>query len=156
MKTRRDKRDALFSELVRERASWLCEKCGAKPAPRMLHCSHFFGRCYRSTRWHPDNAAAHCFGCHQWFTDNPIEFSYWIRFHFGKRGGHLGHVGRIQRLSRVVAAFKKHDLAEIEADLKVELQLMRGARAKGVVGRIEFAAPRAVQALEDGLKARAA
>ena len=93
----------------------------------------------------------HCFTCHRYLGEHPIEFAEWIEKHLGGVRTSL-----LRHLSQKIAKFNKRDLAEIEADLKVELQLMRGARAKGVVGRIEFAAPRAVQALEDGLKARAA
>ena len=147
MNIRRDKRDALFSGLVRERACWVCERCGKKPEIRSLHCSHLFSRRHRATRWHPKGSVAHCFSCHQYLGEHPIEFSEWIK-------EYLGHseMKRLRRLSQVVAKFSKKDLAEIEADLKVEIQLMKQARFKGVGGRLEFAAPRAVQLLEDGMK----
>ena len=147
MKIRRDKKDALFSDLVRERANWTCEACGKQPERRMLHCAHIFGRRYRSTRWHPDNAIALCFSCHQHFTDNPTEFSGWVIERLGGTKG--GGYAALRRLSVVVAKFSKHDLAQIEADLRAEVGLMANARKAGARGRIEFDAPRPVAQLEE-------
>ncbi len=87
MKVRRDPLDDLFSKLVRERANWCCEKCGKyhpEGTRRSLHCSHFFSRRKRSTRWDPRNAAAHCFKCHQELGENPIEFTKWIKAYLGE------------------------------------------------------------------------
>ena len=149
MKIKRDKRDALFSELVRERAGWVCERCGKQPERRLLQCAHIFGRRHRSTRWHPANAVCLCFGCHRYFTENPIEFAAWCR----NRGRYASaEVERMRRLSQVVAAFKKHDLAGIQADLKTALVLMKRFRARAVAGRIEFLAPQTIAALDVRLR----
>ena len=147
MQIRRDKRDALFSELVRERANWTCEGCGKASERRFLQCAHIFGRRHRTTRFSPQNALCLCFGCHRHFTENPVEFANWCAEKFGKK-----EMERLGRLSKVVAAFKKHTLAEIQVDLKVELDFMKKARSDGVTGRLEFEAPRAVAALEASLK----
>ena len=40
---KRDKRDAIFSLLIRERSSWCCERCGefvVEGERQRLHCSH--------------------------------------------------------------------------------------------------------------------
>jgi hypothetical protein len=44
-----------------------------EPPTQSLHCSHFVGRAGKSTRWDEDNAAALCYGCHRYFTANPVE-----------------------------------------------------------------------------------
>jgi len=55
MKIKIDKRDKIFSLLVRERAGHVCERCGVGRQAK-LECSHIFSRTHRATRWHPDNA----------------------------------------------------------------------------------------------------
>ncbi len=136
---KRDKRDIVFSKLVRERANWTCERCGRYfPFGERsgLDCSHFFGRRYLRLRWHPDNAAAHCRGCHGFLSENPDEFMRWIE-------GHIGE-GRIEMLrerrndNRI--KYTKRDKEEIHAHLKSELQRLESLRAEGKEGRLEFEA----------------
>lgn len=69
------KADRLFSIFIRDRAGWSCERCFRKfePPTQILQCSHFYGRIGKSTRWDPDNAAALCVGCHQYFSSHPVE-----------------------------------------------------------------------------------
>lgn len=43
-----------------------------------LHCSHYWGRGNRGTRFDPDNAAALCYGCHRYFTANPQAHGEWF------------------------------------------------------------------------------
>jgi hypothetical protein len=76
---KRTSADAAFSNCVRERSNWTCERCGAEhPAPTTaLHCSHFFGRGNWSVRHDPDNADALCHGCHRYFTANPADYFNW-------------------------------------------------------------------------------
>lgn len=59
--------DKLFSNYVRTRDNWTCQRCRRKfePGSQGLHCSHFWGRGRENTRFDPDNADALCFGCHQ-------------------------------------------------------------------------------------------
>jgi hypothetical protein len=84
VKIRIDKRDTLFSLIVRLRAAWMCDRCGQYfPKGHGLQCSHFYGRRHKATRWDFDNAAAHCFGCHRRLGENPIEFAAWVRKHLG-------------------------------------------------------------------------
>lgn len=60
MKIKRDKRDILFSELIRERDG-KCMFCGKEGR---LECSHFWGRGNKGTRFDPQNCEALCFRCH--------------------------------------------------------------------------------------------
>lgn len=68
--------DALFSKYIRWiRDKGICQRClkAYKPPSSALHCSHFWGRARKSTRFDPDNVAALCYGCHMHFTANPVE-----------------------------------------------------------------------------------
>lgn len=73
MKAKRTKADAVFSDQVRTRDGWACQRCGTRyPPPTFaLHCAHMFGRGKPSTRFDPDNAAALCYGCHRWLDTHP-------------------------------------------------------------------------------------
>ena len=64
-----DKADEVFSNYIRQRDNWTCQRCGKryKPPTKALHCSHFFGRGRESTRYDPDNCIALCYGCHSYF-----------------------------------------------------------------------------------------
>ncbi len=82
---KRDTTDALFSDYIRMKAGWNCEKCYKNFSTRRkgLHASHFYGRRGKSTRWFEDNAAALCSYCHGWFEEHPLEH---VKF-FEKRLG---------------------------------------------------------------------
>ncbi len=139
MNIKRNKRDILFSNLVRERAEWRCERCD-KYFPEGhrsgLECSHFFTRSRKSVRWHPLNAAAHCTGCHTHLGGNPMEFADWIRDHLGKQRSAV-----LRACSGQLTRLKKHDLAIIHVNLKASWEHMQHLRAVGETGRLEFDDP---------------
>ena len=134
---KRDPRDALFSHLVRCRAEYKCEHCGKQYEQNSqgLHCSHFWGRRRRALRWHPMNAASHCFRCHQHLGENPVLFTKWIRHHLD------GQFDRMSELSHVITHWKKHDLEQIRVELRDEWSRMQRERNEGKRGRIEFNVP---------------
>ena len=139
MNIKRDKRDAIFSLLIRERAGWKCERCGkrfSREDGQGLHCSHFISRRHRSTRWHPDNAAAHCFTCHQYLGEHPLEFAEWIRKHLG--AGY--RTAELRALSQVVAKFSKKDLESIYKHMKGQHFSMTRTGARGFSPAPEIAA----------------
>jgi len=78
-KIKLDQADKYFSLWIRNRDNWTCQRCGKqyKPPTSALHCSHFVGRGKENTRFDPDNASAHCYGCHQYFTSHPAEHYAW-------------------------------------------------------------------------------
>ncbi len=139
MNIRRDKRDKLFSDLVRERAEWRCERCG-KYFPeghrQGLECSHLFTRARKSGRWHPVAAVAHCTGCHSYLGGNPLEFAAWIESRLSPKDYLL-----LTTLAGKIVRLKKHDLADIHANLKASWQNMQARREAGETGRIEFDDP---------------
>ncbi len=136
---KRDKRDRVFSFLIRERASWTCERCQTyypEGYRSGLECSHIFGRRNTRTRWHPDGAAAHCTGCHMYLTRNPTEFRDWAIEYLGE--------GRYEMLKeRKNDTRLKYSQAEKESlyrHLKSELKRLESLRAEGKQGRLEFEA----------------
>ena len=73
---KRSKWDKVFSDAVRTRDKWTCQRCSKfYPEGRRqgLHCSHFYGRAKYSTRFDFDNAEALCYGCHQYLGSHPEE-----------------------------------------------------------------------------------
>ena len=78
--------DQAFSLCVRARAGWRCEVCNTQyqKGAQGLHCSHFHGRGNWGVRLDPDNASAHCFGCHQKMGANPHEHTDWTRNKLGE------------------------------------------------------------------------
>ncbi len=132
------KQDKVFSQLVRERANWTCERCG-KVFPegyrQGLHCSHTYSRTKASTRLHQLNASAHCHGCHTFFGDNPVLFAEWIEDHLRKdKAQYLRH--RAHQIVKKTKAYKEEEYKH----LKKELARMLKLRSEGETGRIEFTA----------------
>lgn len=136
---KRDKRDEVFSMLVRERAGWTCEACGKyypEGQRQGLHCSHIFSRRHRATRWSPDNAAAHCFSCHQRLGGDPVEFARWAETYLGE-----GRLRLLREKAHSICKLTKADLEDIYKHLKAEHKRISGLRSNGVAGRIEFDDP---------------
>lgn len=135
-KIKLNKLDIVFSQLVRERANWTCERCGRyfpEYSRRGIHCSHFYGRRAKSVRWHPLNAAAHCAGCHKYLESNPIEFQEWIQNHLGS---HYNTLIDLKNNTLKLNDTQKNDMLIF---FKKELDRMKNLRYEGKIGRIEFA-----------------
>lgn len=129
--------DELFSLLVRGRVNFTCERCGKyypEGQRQGLHCSHYFGRRRKSTRWHPLNAFSHCYACHEYLGSNPHVFTQWT----------MGRLGRdYDKLLDIADDLLKTNasvLHSIRLHLKRELDIMTERRASGEQGRIEFKA----------------
>ena len=100
---KRDKRDAVFSLLIRERSNWTCERCGCyvpEGERQRLHCSHIVSRKYRRLRWEPLNAVSHCAMCHSHLTDRPHEFGRWVDEKLGR-----GVSARLSELSQPIGKY---------------------------------------------------
>lgn len=79
--------DAAFSEYIRKRDNYTCQKCGKSyPATSNgLQCSHHFSRRYYTIRFDPDNAIALCHHCHNyWFSKDVPEAARWLEQKIGK------------------------------------------------------------------------
>lgn len=132
---KRDKTDVIFSYLVRERANFCCEYCQMdyREESGKLHASHIFGRRAKGTRWHPDNALAHCHKCHAKLGENPPLFVEHV----------LGAIGRpkydgLTILANKPTKFSKFDIAVIHTHFLAEKKRMLAIRAEGSNERIEF------------------
>lgn len=116
MKIKRDKRDDVFSKLIRARAGWMCERCG-KPFTEQnrqgLDCSHLYSRRHTRTRWHPQNAYAHCMGCHSALGGAPVDFNKWAIEKSGQET-----VDLVENLAHTIVHWKKHEKEAIYKYLK--------------------------------------
>jgi hypothetical protein len=130
-----DPADSWFSKCVRERAEWACERCRKQyePGTMGLHCSHIFGRIHKATRWHPMNAVAHCYACHQYLGANPVEFRDWAIAHMGAE--RLEWVRKLHlSIYPTTAKLRK----EIAAHYRKEHASLLERRLGGLTGRLEF------------------
>lgn len=142
MKLKMTPADKLFSRCVRERANWACERCGNTPDPQGLHCSHYIGRGNWSVRFDPDNAFAHCYGCHMKLGADKHMFEEHYLEVFGMktldailRRKENTNLGRIFKK----AAGKKGDRnAPLTVHFRDELKRLETQRAEGVTWRLEF------------------
>lgn len=135
---KRDKYDALFSELVRERADWVCEFCrrNYRFDHHGLHCSHLFGRAKQSVRLHPENAFAHCMRCHDNLGQHPVDFAEWARVQLGEQ-----RYLKLQYLASKPTKFTKADREAMHKHYLAEKKRLLAMRKAGVMGRIEFTMP---------------
>lgn len=62
------------------------------------------------------NACAHCFTCHQYLGENPIEFQRWILAYLGPREYEFLNLRAAETVKR-----SKKDREELYQDLKAEL-----------------------------------
>jgi len=132
---KKDKTDTAFSNLVRWRANWKCERCGEDwiHDQGRLHCSHVFGRRHKSVRWHPDNAHAHCYKCHDEFTKDPMLHAEWV----------MAQIGQSKYETLKLRAMAPYKFCAYEKELLhkhylQEIKRMRAIRATGSNERIEF------------------
>lgn len=82
--------DILFSQMIRTRDKWTCQRCRKRyePPTQGLHCSHYWGRARENTRFDPYNCVALCFGCHRiWgHGDGRDEYTAFMEKRLGKIG----------------------------------------------------------------------
>lgn len=129
--------DDAFSKCVRERSDWRCEVCGTEyePGSQGLHCSHYFGRRAYGVRFDPDNAFAHCFGCHQKMGANPDDFTRWATEQLGEG---VIQILREKREDIGLAKSVKKFLPDVAKHYREQLKAMKKQRDAGKTGRIEF------------------
>ena len=132
--------DSVFSQCVRERVDWTCERCGKyypEGSRGGLDCSHLMGRRHVRTRHHPDNCFAHCRGCHQHLGSNPVEFTRWAEERLG-----IGLIEILREMAFQPLKLSKVDRKAREKEMlthyRNELKKLRDRRADGVQGRLEF------------------
>ena len=79
--------DKWFSQCIRHRADWSCERCGQHypegPGRKGLHCSHVVGRGSWATRHDAYNAFSLCYGCHNYLGSHPNQHIDWVLSQIG-------------------------------------------------------------------------
>lgn len=68
--------DTAFSNYIRGRDKWTCQRCLKvyTPPTSALHCSHFYSRGKWATRFDPQNCIALCYGCHRYWDKHLDEY----------------------------------------------------------------------------------
>lgn len=135
MGVKRDKYDAVFSDLVRARADYTCEHCSVyipEGERQACHCAHIHGRKHQSTRYDPMNAVCLCAKCHYWFTDHPTEFTYWLHEYLGE-----GHMDILREKARGIKKWVKGEKDEMRKFYQSELARIRAARNSGITDYID-------------------
>jgi hypothetical protein len=87
-------------------------------------------------RYHPQNASAHCYACHQRLGENPLEFAAWINAKLGKENAE-----NLRVMASRISKFSKPELEDIYQNMKAELVRMESIRADGYTYSIEFESP---------------
>ncbi len=121
MALKRDKYDKAVSDYVRHRDHYTCRRCTKYfPEGRRqgLHCSHYFGRAAKGTRYEPDNCDALCHGCHTVWAEKDRED--YREFKIKQLGEE-----RFDELRRMSKRPKKWKKAELEAHRQALLDEMR-------------------------------
>ena len=101
--------DRLFSQYIRRKAGYACEKCGRRDSK--LECAHVYSRRYKATRWEPDNAMCLCFTCHRYYTEHPHQWTEYTENKLGKR------LDELWKMAQKAPAPKDHDKVEIGLEL---------------------------------------
>lgn len=123
MAIKRTKWDVVFSNYIRYRDSWTCQRCGKvyNINSSGLHCSHFYGRRSWATRIEPCNAMALCFGCHQHVSSFPLDHIALWKSKFSEE-----EMDRVSYLhNRNHSLIKKKDIATEENYKMLKLMLMK-------------------------------
>ena len=137
-----DAADKYFSDCVRERSnctceySWLVDPDGqARGVSRILECAHIYGRRNKNIRWHPFNAFCLSHTAHRYFTENPMEFSTFVKLKLV-----IGQYDLLlERKNDVSIKYSKEERKkEIPAHYREEFKRLRKLREQGTTGRIEF------------------
>lgn len=129
--------DDAFSKVIRFATDYKCEKCGKQYEhnSRALHCSHYFGRRSYGTRFDPNNAFAHCHGCHKHFSANPYYFTSWVE---GKIGEGAVQILREKKEDIGYAKTIKKNLPDVARHYRDELERLRSLRMDGATGKLKI------------------
>ena len=89
-KTKLRKTDSLFSNYIRQRDKYTCQRCGHTFSPdnaQGLDNSHYWGRGRENTRFDSENCIALCCGCHRiWGGDGKDEYKAFMIKRLGQEG----------------------------------------------------------------------
>ena len=117
MRIKREACDRWFSNVVRLKANHACESCGAVNV--RTECAHIYGRREKSVRWSMDNAVCLCHKCHRKFTENPLDFAYWVNSYLGE-----GHMNILNEKRNVLLKTNQALRKEIATHYRLEYKKM--------------------------------
>jgi hypothetical protein len=107
--------------LVKARAGYKCERCGAEPEDqRGFHAHHVYGRSNYRLRFEPRNGVALCWPCHNWAETTPLEFADWFYHHRTEDPVFL-----VTENAKGLIRRNLHDYLELEAELSLALERLR-------------------------------
>lgn len=133
---KRDAADAAFSDCVRERANWTCERCNTyypEGSRRGIECAHIKGRRNKRVRQDPDNALCLCTSCHMYYSGEPLEFTAFVEQKLG--------AGRLEILiekARECIKYNKLFVKDCAKHYREQLKIMQEKRKQGDMGYLDF------------------
>jgi len=122
MAIKREACDDQFSKAVRLRDGG-CLVCGNE----RTECAHIVGRREKSVRWDMMNAVALCHWHHRHFTENPLDFTEWLRLTLGEahleilREKRRHHLKTTKELRKEIAAHYRAEVKRKESDPDYEI-----------------------------------
>tara|TARA_R100000278_G_scaffold53643_1_gene44912 strand:- start:1112 stop:1528 length:417 start_codon:yes stop_codon:yes gene_type:complete len=127
---KRNKYDKVFSDYIRTRDKWTCQRCG-KYFPESssrggLHCSHYHGRRAYATRFCELNCEALCYGCHSYLGSHPEEHRKHKKIKLGRDKFNLLMEKKNKRVKR-----RDYENPDFYKLLKMKLEKARGQNGKG-------------------------
>ena len=137
---KRDKYDAIISDLVRERSHWTCERSGiedpegqARGKSRAMQASHFNGRgAGNIARYDTDNVRCLIATEHAYLENRPGEHTAFLRLLLGDT-----RYEQMEERCRQVYKWSVGEKDEMLEHYKSELQRLKVMRREGVMGYIE-------------------
>ena len=128
---KRNRTDDLFSDIVRERANWTCQRCNGnfENEKHIFDCAHFISRGNKRLRWDFENASAICRGCHKYFEKNPDDHAEFVRVMLGDDRYQLLRLRKFRYWDS-----SKIDEKEIRAGLKLEWDKMQKDKKLKILG----------------------
>jgi len=128
---KRNATDALFSDLVRMQAKWICEYCkrNFENQKEIFDCSHYITRGNRRVRWDFENASALCRGCHHFMGMHPYEHTKFMEKKLGVKALEALIIRSMRKLSD-----DKIDEKFVRMSFKIELKRMKAEEKKKILG----------------------
>jgi hypothetical protein len=120
--------DRYFSLCIRQRAGFVCERCGTFAPPELskrLDCSHFHGRGKWSVRFDPENCTALCMGCHLYLTAHPVEH---VEFIQSKLGPYRFQALAERAANTTIGRQAKREVKEVAKHFKAQLERVKSGQ----------------------------
>ncbi len=132
---KRNATDAYFSNIVRAKANWCCERCfrDFHNNKQGLHCSHFATRGNKRVRWDFNNALSLCARCHDYFGKNPYEHTEFMKKKLGDKKFTQLLLSKTRKVSD-----QKIDEKLVRLGLRLEWEKMQSKSNENIFGYREL------------------